>query len=110
MRAVACVVPGSLAEILAPPARVVAGGNSYDVREALKVHRYRWDAAGRIWHKTVLGAPAPKTAPMANNQERTAAPQGCAHTSMPRHEKPPPCASFCLNADFKPGPGRGVQA
>ncbi len=49
------VVPDSLAEILTPLAKIVAGGNSYDVKEALKACRYRWDAAGRIWHKTVLG-------------------------------------------------------
>ena len=30
------VVPGSLAEILAPSVKVVAGGNSYDVKEILK--------------------------------------------------------------------------
>ena len=49
------VVPGSLAEILAPSVKVVAGGNSYDVKEILKARRYRWDAANKIWHKTVPG-------------------------------------------------------
>ena len=49
------VVPSSLAEILAPPVKIVAGGNSYDVKEVLKTRGYKWDAVGRIWHKTVMG-------------------------------------------------------
>ena len=49
------VVPESLAEILTPPARVTAGGNSFDVKESLKARRYRWNNINRIWYKVVLG-------------------------------------------------------
>ena len=49
------IVPDSLAEILAPRAKAIAGGNSYDIKETLKAHKYRLDAACKIWHKTVTG-------------------------------------------------------
>ena len=52
------VVPESLAEILTPPAKVVAGGNSFDVKESLKARRYRWNNINRIWYKVVLGGVA----------------------------------------------------
>ena len=53
--ALLCVVPESLAEILTPPARVTAGGNSFDVKESLKARRYRWNNINKIWYKVVLG-------------------------------------------------------
>ena len=49
------IVPGSLAEILAPPTKIVAGGNAFNIKEDLKARRYRWDGTNRIWHKTVMG-------------------------------------------------------
>ena len=52
------VVPESLAEILTPPAKVVAGGNSFDVKESLKARRYRWNNINRVWYKVVLGGVA----------------------------------------------------
>ena len=47
------VVPDSLAEILTSRVKVIAGGNSYDVKDALKTHRYAWNAPDRIWYKIV---------------------------------------------------------
>ena len=46
-----------LRELLATAARPVVyawvEGNTYDYREALKAHGYRWDSAGKIWGKTL---------------------------------------------------------
>ena len=49
------IVPGCLAEILAPPMKIVAGGNSFDIKEALKARRYRWNGTDKTWSKVVPG-------------------------------------------------------
>lgn len=49
------IVPGCLAEILTPSIKIVAGGNSFGVKEALKAHRYRWNGTDKTWSKVVPG-------------------------------------------------------
>lgn len=48
-------VPDSLTEILMPQTRVVAGGYSYDVKEKLKLHHYKWNGKDKKWYKIVQG-------------------------------------------------------
>ena len=54
--------PDSLVEVLTPRAKVMAGGNSFDVKEVLKTHRYRWDGVNRMWYKMVPGGAAGQAA------------------------------------------------
>ena len=86
-------VPGSLAEILTPPARVVAGGNSFDVKEELKERWYRWNNVNKIWHKVVLGGVDGPDAKYEMEFLKELYPGGCLST----------CKEIDQRMEFKPG-------
>ena len=51
-----CIIPASLTEILSPHVQVIAGGNSFDVKNKLKKRKYLWNPNTKKWSKIIQGS------------------------------------------------------